>query len=484
MGLKEKTVSSIKWNTVATVVTMVIGILQLAILTRLLDKADFGLIAIATMVISFTDIFAELGIASALIHKQNITQEEYSSVYWLNIGLSVIVFALTCLVAPMVATFYKAPALTLIIRLLSLKIVLTAFGKLFQTIKSKNLEFGFISKVRILSSVVGIVASTAFAWYGFGVMSLVYGELLKYASNQIIYAIAGMKQMRIMFHFRFSEIRDVLRIGGYQLGSQVMDFVASRLDILLIGKFFSMDELGVYNIAKDLINKPFMIVNSVSANVFSAAFAKIQNNIQSVINNYNKLIKTIAMIMLPVYCGMFIFADLLVAILYAPSFSEVSFFIRILSLVGICSSLTSQAGTVMIALGRTDLGMRWTIVRIALSTVVLLTTARLGLIILAEGQSVLSVATLLIYFFVVIRPMFYNSLSLKQYFSAFMGVVLGALMLSAPFAIFNICFNVPVTVQVAMVVAYIALYCFYLYVFYRVEFKEIIKYIVPSRYKR
>ena len=179
------------------------------------------------------------------------------------------------------------------------------------------------------------------------------------------------------------------------------------------------------------------------------------------------------MISLPVYCGMFIFADLLVAILYAPSFSEVSIFIRILSLVGICSVLISQVSSVVIALGRTDLGMRWTIVRIALSTVVLSVSASYGLYAVAEGQSLLSVAFLFLYFFIVVHPMFHHSLSLKQYLSAFMGVVIGSLLLSAPFAF----------IQVAMVVAFIALYCSFLYFFYRVELIEIINYIVPSRYK-
>lgn len=483
MGLKEKTASSIKWNTVATVTTMVISVLQVAILTRLLEKSDFGLIAIASMVIAFTDIFAELGITVALIHKQNISNEVYSSVYWLNISLSIVICALTMLGAPLVAIFYKQPELTAVIRLLSIKILISAFGKMFQTIKTKNLEFGFISKVRILTSVVGIVTSTLLAWCGFGVMSLVWGQLVQAIVNQGIYAVAGLKDQRILFHFSFSEVRDVMKIGGYQLGNQILDFIAARLDVFIIGRFFTMDQLGVYNIAKELIIKPFSVINSISSSVFSAAFAKVQDNIQLVINNYHKIVRFMSMIATPIYVAMFIFADLLVAILYAPAFSEVALFIRILSVVGISSAITSQAAPVMVALGRTDLGLHWTIIRVVLSITVILISASISLYAVAYGQTLLAVMSLVIYFFIVIRPMFV-SITLKQYISMFINIVIATLLIALPFALLNICFVVPVVLQVLMAIAFMTVYYLYLHKFYRSDLNEIMGIILPNRIKR
>lgn len=479
MGLKEKTASSIKWNTLATVVTMIIGILQVAILTRLLDKSDFGLIAIATMVIAFTDIFAELGIATALIHKQDITEEEYSSVYWLNIGMSVIICTLTVLGAPLVASFYEQPELVLIIRLLSLKIIFTAFGKIFQTIKTKNLEFGFISKVRILTSIVGIFTSTILAWLGFGVMSLVWGQLAQIAINQGIYAIAGMKQMRLRLHFSFSEVKDVLKIGGYQIGTQVLDFIAARMDVFLIGKFFSMDELGVYNIAKELITRPFIMINSISSSVFSAAFAKIQDDIHALVVNYTKLIKTVSMLAVPVYALVLIFADLIVAVLYAPEFYEVAIYLRILSLYGILSSVTSQGSSVMVALGRTDLGLYWTIVRIVITTITLLVTAKIGIYAVAWGQTGVSVLALFVYFIIVIRPML-KIVSLGQYLSMFIGVVSGVLMLSIPFFVLNTLLDVPVLIQILFGCIFIGL-C---YLFYKLTQREVLNEVLRYTVKK
>lgn len=472
MSLREKTANSVKWNTIATVFTMVIGILQVAILTRLLAKSDFGLIAIASMVIAFTDIFAELGVTAALIHKQDISQNEYSSVYWLNLTMSIIICGLTMLAAPLISTFYKEPSLTLIVKLLSLKIVFTAFGKMFQTIKTKNLEFNFISKVKILTSIIGIVTSTLLAYLGFGVMSLVYAQLLQILVNQCIYAFAGMKQMRLRFHFSFFEVKDVLTIGGYQIGTQIFDFIAARVDVFLIGRFFLMEQLGVYNIAKELIVKPYTIINSITSNVFSAAFAKIQDNINSVIANYSKLVKTVTMLSFPIYACLFIFADLIVGILYAPSFAEVAEFIRIMAVMGMCHSITSQGAPVMIAMGRTDLGLRWTLVRILMSTCIMLFTASISIYAVAYGETVLAIISVFVYFLIVLRLLM-KGLDLRRYLSIFSAILLGVILLSCPFAIANMSFTVPVYFQFVMLAVYGGLYFLFLQKFFNSELKEI-----------
>lgn len=472
MGLREKTANSVKWNTIATVFTMVIGIIQVAILTRLLEKSDFGLIAIASMVIAFTDIFAELGITAALVHKQDISHNEYSSVYWLNLTMSIIICGLTMLGAPLISTFYKEPSLTLIVRLLSLKIVFTAFGKMFQTIKTKNLEFSFISKVRVLTSIIGIVTSTSLAYWGFGVMSLVYAQLLQILVNQSIYAFAGMKQMHLKFHFSFSEVKDVLTIGGYQIGTQILDFIAARVDVLLIGRFFSMEQLGVYNIAKELIVKPYTIINSITSNVFSAAFAKIQDSISSVITNYSKLVKTVTMLSFPIYACLFIFADLVVWILYAPTFAEVAVFIRIMAVMGMCNSVTSQGAPVMIAMGRTDLGLRWTLVRILMSTSILLFTASISIYAVAYGETVLAIISVFIYFLIVLRQLL-TGLNLRRYLSIFSTILSGVILLSFPFALANLLFTIPGYLQFVMIALFGGLYLLFLQKFFNSELKEI-----------
>lgn len=481
MGLKEKTVKSVKWNAIATGVTMLVQIFQLAILTHLLEKSDFGIVAIASMIISFTDIFSEMGIAVALIHKQDISQDEYSSVYWLNIFVSIIICLLTILLAPIVADFYDEPILKTIIMWFSLKILFNAFGKMFYTIRIKNLDFAFISKVRIISAIIGGALTIFLAYKGFGVMSLVYGQLFGVGINQLVFALSGLSENRIKFHFSFKEVRPFLNIGIFQLGTQMLDFVAGRLDVFLIGKFCSMADLGVYNIAKDLIIKPYSIINTVSSSVFSATFAKMQDNISRLIDSFRKIIRMTSIIAIIVYTSLFILADLVVSILYAPQFSEVAIFIRILSLIGIFAAITSQAATVMIATGRTDLGFRWTIVRLFLSVIFILSTAPFGVYHIAVGQTVLEMLSLFIYFFIIIKPIL-KDITLGQYIDTFWRELSFSILFSVVLYFLLLTLGNAIVLQVVGAILFNAIFVLLLYKKDAPFCKEIIGMCLPKKH--
>lgn len=473
MGLKEKTITSVKWNIVATISCTLIQILRLSILTYLLDKSDFGIIAIALMVISFTDIFSELGITVALLHKQGISDKQYSSVYWLNIVMSILLTLIVCAIAPLVAKFYNTPILTSVVSLLSLQILFNGFGKMFQTIKTKNLEFDFISKVRIGVSLIGLIVTVVLAYIGCGVYSLVFGQLIQILVNQLVYVFKGVSTQKILFYFSFHDIKDIMKIGSWQLGSQVLDFFSAKLDVFLVARFFSMEDLGVYNIAKELITRPYSIVNGISANVFSAAFTKIQSNMGAIRANYLKLITVIALICSPIYVGTFVFADLIVAILYAPEFSEVAIFLRILALVGISSAITSQGGVLQISTGRTDIGFRWTVIRVILSTLILLLTCVYSIYVVAYGQLFLAIMSLIIYYYIVINPLL-KQITLFDYCRYFGNIFMYSCILGVPFIFAQEFLNINLFGQFILGLIYLFGYILIIRFRYQEMFRELI----------
>ena len=179
MAIKEKTISGIKWTTIATVNNAIIQLLKLFILARLLEKSDFGIIAIAFMVVGFIDIFANFGLAVGLIHKQDITQKQYSSIFWLNLILSIIFYLLLCVATPFISKFYNNSIFNTVIPLLATQLIISAFGKMFYTFKTKELEFKFISIVNISSVLLGAIATIILALLDFGVYSFVWGNYCK-----------------------------------------------------------------------------------------------------------------------------------------------------------------------------------------------------------------------------------------------------------------------------------------------------------------
>lgn len=479
MSLKQQAVSGVKWNLLSTVYCMIVQIVRLSILTYLLEKSDFGLIAIAMMVISFTDIFSELGLTVAVIHKQDITPNQYSSVYWLNIMSSIVIFTLLWLTSPLIAIFYEEPILRIVVPLLGIQVLLNGFGKMFQTIKTKNMEFGFLSKVRMFSVTVGFVATVIMAWIGWGVYSLVYGQLIQVAVNQGIFAFEGLGKEKIKLHFNLEEISDFVKIGSFQLGAQVLDFLSSKIDVILIGRFFGMDDLGVYNIAKDLMLKPYGIISALVSNVASSAFSKIQNNIQAIKENYKKVVKIVSLACIVIYVTMFVFANTITAILYAPEFSEVATFLRIFVVIGIINSINGQAGILQVALGRTDIGFKWTLVRVVCYLSVILVSSYFTIYTVAYSQMVLTLFFFFIYWRLVIYPL--STIKLLEYIDVFKESLLVTIIGAIPFGLAMVCFNVNIIVQVILMIAYMIVLTLY-YVLFRREFSsEVISMIIRKR---
>lgn len=461
MGLKDRAVSGVKWNSVATIYAMVVQILRLAILTRLLAKSDFGLVAIATMVINFTDIFSDLGITVAIISKTNITREQYSSVFWLNAITSAVIFTIVCLVSPLIASFYNEQILVYIIPLLGVQILLNSFGKMFQTIKTKNLEFSFISRIRILSVTIGFVFTIVLAYLGMGVYSLVTGHLIQVFVNQIIFIVCGIHEERILFHFNIREIKDMLVVGGYKLGSSFLDFVSEKIDVFLIGKFFGMDDLGVYNLAKELVLKPFQVIKSVINNVASATFAKMQGDDERLRVNYSKLVRAVGFIAIPIYIATFVFSDFIVSILYANEFFGVAVFLRILSIVGMITSIDGVASTLQIALGRTDIGMKWTVVRVCISVTSIYIASFFSIYAVAIGQALVAIICYFLYWRFAIYSLI--KLKLKDYLLCVFESLGVGVVLSIPFLLINTLFKFDVYWQLLELLLFGISYLLYYY---------------------
>lgn len=362
MQLRERTITGAKWNTFATVNNAVVQMLKLFVLARLLSKPDFGLVAIAMMVIGFTDIFASLGLSVGLIHQKEISQKEYSSVFWINLIVSLLLFGILCALSPLLAHYYQEPALCTVIPLLGTQLVITAFGKVFQTLRTKELDFKFISLVNMSGVYAGAIFTVVTALAGWGVYSLVSGMVLQTLIIYGTYALSGLRHNRILFHCNLREISGMLKIGGYQVGSQVMDYCSAKIDIFLIGHFFGMETLGVYNLGKDLLMK-IMVINPIITSVATPAFAKIQDNIPLMRSTYSKILNFLASINFPVFAVFFIFAEPLTFFLYGEKMMEASFFVRLFSVWGLFHSVGNPAGILMVSLGRTDLSFRWTVFR-------------------------------------------------------------------------------------------------------------------------
>lgn len=413
-----------------TVTTTVLQMLKLFILARILSKEDFGLLAIATMFLGFTEIFANMGLATGIIHKQDITRDQYSSVFWLNLMLSVSLWLILALFSPLISRYYHQPLLASLIPLLSLQIVINAFGKMFYTLKTKELDFRFISIVQIVGTSLGVVLTIVLALMGQGVFSLAWGALFQAAIAQGVYAITGLKSYRIRFHFRLREIKELVSIGLYQLGMQVVDYAANKLDIFLIGRFFSAEVLGVYNLAKELLYKAVQLINPIVSNVAAPAFARFQDDKPKMRRSYAEVLQMLSFVNFPIFMAFFLFAEPLTLLLYGKGMIEMVWFVRVLSLWGLLQSIGNPAGILMVSLGRTDLGFKWTLVRIVFVLAGTLIASQISI----EAMAWMQVLLAFFFLFAYWRMMVYKCIQmpLLQYLGAVSWPLLGIVVAALP----------------------------------------------------
>lgn len=402
-----------KWNTLAVIVNVLVQVLRISVLARFLEREDFGMIAIALMVVSFTEIFADLGFTIPLIHKQNISKNEYSSVFWVNNLLAVVIFAILYFSAPLIARIYETPLLVPVIQSLGITIIFNALGKIFQTIKQKELEYKFISLVSIISNLVGFTFMIIFAILDYGIWSLVFGTIIMTALRQGVYLLSGIRNSPVRFHCSLREISGFIRIGAYQVGAQILDFIASKTDIIILGKTVGMDNLGTYNLAKELVIKCYALSNSLTKGVMSAAFAKIQNDIQTLKSTYLKFCNINSWVFVPLFAIIFLFADDISMLMYGDKWYNIYHVLAILAIYGAFTVITGPIATILISLGRTDLSLWWTLVQFIISAAGIMIAGLFGFMPVVYAQIPISVLLFIFSWFLIIKKVL--PISLLEY---------------------------------------------------------------------
>jgi O-antigen/teichoic acid export membrane protein len=359
MSLRKQAISGVKWTTTSTIVIAVTAILKISILTRFLDKSDFGLMALVTFVMGFMNLFNDMGLASAILHKQKISKKEYASLYWINLFMGFVLFGMLLLITPIISTFYDQSQLNILIPLLGLNLIISGIGRQFKVIEQKKLLFKQISIIDIIASIFALGFAILLAVKGFGVYSLVYSSLLLYLISNVAFLVIGLKKQGLLFHFNFTETMPFLKIGMYQVGGQIVNYFNRDLDILIIGKIFSPDILGGYSLAKQLVFRPAQLINPILVKVASPTLALFQTDIIALKRNYLKLVNIISTINIPVYIGIIIFAPWIIQILYGNGFENIIILVRILSVYMMLRAIGNPVGSLVIATGRTDLEFIW-----------------------------------------------------------------------------------------------------------------------------
>jgi len=460
MNLRKTAISGIKWSTVGRIGMALFQLLQVSILTRFLPKEAFGLVAMALFVVQFSNIFVDMGMTSAILHLQNATKNEYSSIYWLNIFISLILYGILAFGAPVISSFYKEPELHLLIPILGTNLLLMATGRQHRTIMLKQFQFKAIAITELSSYFFGLIAATILSIKGFGVYSLVYSTLLSSFISNGLFLIQNLRLNPINFHFRLYETKPFLKIGGFAMGSSLLDFFSREIDILIIGKMLGAENLGVYSLAKQIVMKLYTIVNPIVINVLSPILSAIQKERDKIKQYYLRVVYLLASFNFPIYLLIIVLSKEILTVLYGTDYSSGHLVLSFLAISYGINTISNPVGSLQIATGRTDLGFKWTILRVLVAPIIIFFASLVSINAVALCLALLSIVLLLPLWWMQLKPM--ANIQLKEYLKQFIKPYLLLLIISGTYFLVMHYYELPYGVIVnALIKGSIAMLLFF-----------------------
>ncbi len=378
---------------------------QMAILARLLMPADFGLMAIVVSVTAFMQVFTDLGVSTAIIHYQEISQSQLSSLYWLNVTVGLTLMVLLMAASSLVSgAIFHQPALQPILILISVNFLFLAAGQQVRVMAEKALHFSVLAKVEILAALGGCATAVVWAWYSPTVYALVAGVLVNGLIQTSLLWMLASQGWRPAFRCHLGEIRQFLKFGGYIMANDFANSLYRQADILIGGKVFPAATLGIYSLPRGLSQNVAAVTNPIITRVGLPVMAKTQHDTSFLKSVYLKTMRMTASVNFPVYLTLAAFSREAVVIVFGKRWIESAPLLVFLAIFGMFRSCGNPAGSLILAVGKADLSFRWTLAVLFVELPILWFASHFGISGLAAGQAVLMAGLLVPGWYFLIRP--------------------------------------------------------------------------------
>lgn len=285
------------------------------VLSRILTPDDYGLIALTTVFTNLSEILIDAGFSIALIRKKEVDDGDYSCVFSISVGISLLLYVVLFFISPSVAQYYEKPELTGVLRVMSLVLFIQAFASTRNAYVNRNMQFKLLMKCNTIAAIMSGAAGIGCAYLGFGVWALVAQRLFQ---QTIITAMLFIKiRWRPKFSFDKTKFKDLFGFSAGVIGASLVNYVENCVNSLIIGKHYSVADLGYYD--KGNILPEQISLNSFGAmtNVLLPTVSSYQNDIVKLKRVIRKVITYTSFILFPVMLGLLMVSKDVVLVLFS-----------------------------------------------------------------------------------------------------------------------------------------------------------------------
>jgi len=458
MSIGNKMFKGAIWSTVERLSVQLVSFALTIVLARLLTPKEYGTVGLLIVFISFSQVFIDSGFSKALIQKQNRTNEDISTVFYFNLIVALICYLVLWISAPFISDFYNIPKLDNLLKVLSISLFFNALFAIPNTLLSIDMNFKSITKVNFISTVISGLAAIYLAYQNFGEWALVYQTLIKSVLMALLFWFST--KWKPLFLFSKDSFKNLFGFGSKLLVNSIMNNLVNNFASLFIAKIISAQQLGYYTRGTQNADTAFSTINSIIDNVLLPGLAPLQNQLELLIEGTKKIIKTAALLVIPLFFGLTIISKPLIILLLTDKWALA---IPIMQLICLSRLITIQSGiniNLLYVLGRSDLALKQQYFKIAVRIILLICALRYGIVMIAMAELVSTVIHFFINTYYPGKMMKYGA---KDQIKDIFPILISALVMSVPgllivyFTSFSEIIKIILTISTCFITYYIML---------------------------
>lgn len=393
MASKERVVTGVKWIFASTMGKRLMALGANVVLARLLAPEDFGLVAMAGVVLGFVDLFRDLGTGAALVRQKEVRPSLQSSVFWLNLVFGLTMTGSMMALSPLIAMLYQEPRIQPVIMVMSFSFLLSSMAIVQSGVMTRKMRFQALAKIELCASALSYVVGIGAALLGHGVWSLVFQTMTYTAISTTLLWIVG--DWRPQMVFIWSEVRSIMSYSLNLVGYNVFYYFAQNVDNLLIGRYLGTGALGVYDLAFKLMAFPMQAISAVFGKVMLPYYAQVQGDLPRFRRVFLQIARAIAFITFPLMIGLFATREHFVMTVFGSDWAQMIPLLAMFAPLAAIRSVLTTTGSIYVATGRADLQLRWGIVSNLVVFIGLAVGLQWGIVGVASGFTI--TALLLLY---------------------------------------------------------------------------------------
>jgi PST family polysaccharide transporter len=354
--LKEKTIRGGYARGAALASTFLLRIVSLMLLARILDPKDFGLIGMVTAFTGILSLFRDFGLSAAAIQRSHVSEEQTSTLFWINILVGALLTAIAMLSAPLVAKFYHEPRLFWVTTVVATSFLFNGLGIQHSAILQRQMRFTTLAIIDVFSLIVGTVIAFVAAKAGYGYWALVMLTIsVPIVSTLCFWATSAWVPGK---PHRGVGIRSMMRFGGTLTLNGLIMYIASNFEKVLLGRYWGAEALGLYGRAYQLIRIPTDNLNTAVGDVAFSALARTQDDPIRLKRYFLKGYSLVLALTIPITIACALFAEDIVYVLLGPKWKEAAQIFRLLAPTMLVFAIANPIGWLLTSVGMVGRGLK------------------------------------------------------------------------------------------------------------------------------